>query len=652
MLMNMNDIAQQTQWQHWKLNRDAEGIAWLTLDKANENANSLSKAVMAELGSVLDQLDTEPPKALVIRSGKDAGFIAGADIGEFDELQSVDAAKAMVQRGWELFNRLAAVRYPTLALVRGHCLGGGLELALACRTLLVVDELGTRLGLPEVMLGIFPGWGGMHRLPRRVGPSAALDMMLTGKTIDAKRAKKMGLADECVPPRVMESAARMLALNPPPRRQLPFLQKLLNGPLKGAVAAQARKHVARRARPEHYPSPYAIIDLWAKHDGNAVAAPDITERIVASSTARNLVRVFRLQERLKGFGKSDVAGDFIPRRVHVVGAGVMGGDIAAWCALRGLTVTLQDQDMARIAPALKRAYALFGKRLRDKLQLRAAMDRLIPDPDGQGARHADVIVEAIYENLEAKQALFQRLEALAKPDAVIATNTSSLRIEDIRTAMAKPERLVGIHFFNPVSKMPLVEVIGAQGSDAVALGRAAVFVRAIDRLPLPVKSAPGFLVNAVLAPYMLEAMRCVDEGITPETVDEAALAFGMPMGPIELIDTVGLDVALAAGKQLGGTSDVPRCLDERVKRGDLGRKSGKGFYSYAEGHAGKGVAGTVPDELARRLIARLLERTQQLVNEGVVADADLADAGVIFGTGFAPFTGGPLNYLANRGKGQ
>jgi len=631
-----------TPWQHWQLDTDADGITWLTLDKAHENVNTLSKSVMAELATVLDYLNTYQPKSLVIRSGKTAGFVAGADIGEFDELQSADAARAMVERGWDLFNRLAAVPYPTLALVRGHCLGGGLELALACRTLLVVDEPDTRLGLPEVMLGIFPGWGGMLRLPRRVGAPAALDMMLTGRTVDAKRAKRMGLADECVPARVMESAARMLALKPPARRPLPLMQRLLGGPLRNLVALQARKRVARRARPEHYPAPYAIIDLWARHGGDATAAPELIERIVASSTARNLVRVFRLQERLKGFGKNADAGDFSPRRVHVVGAGVMGGDIAAWCALRGLTVTLQDQDMARIAPALQRAYALFDKRVRDPLPRRAAADRLIPDPGGQGARHADVVIEAIYENLEAKQGLFRWLETIAKPGAVLATNTSSLRLEDIRAVLKNPERLVGIHFFNPVPKMPLVEIVGGAGTDKVALARAAVFVGAIGKLPLPVKSAPGFLVNAVLAPYMLEAMRCVDEGISPETVDEAALAYGMPMGPIELVDTVGLDVALAAGKQLGGGAQTPRCLDERIQLGSLGRKTGRGFYNYTDGKPVKGAADPVPYELVSRLIAPLLDRTRGLVEEGIVADADLADAGVIFGTGYAPFTGGPL----------
>jgi 3-hydroxyacyl-CoA dehydrogenase/enoyl-CoA hydratase/3-hydroxybutyryl-CoA epimerase len=488
-------------------------------------------------------------------------------------------------------------------------------------------------------------------LPQRVGPQVALDLMLTGKSLDAKKAKRLGLADDCVPPRVMDDAARVLLLSNMPRRPLSLLQRLLNGPLKRMVASGAKKQVARRARPEHYPAPYAIIELWAKHNGNALAAPELVDRIVRSPTARNLLRVFFLQERLKGFGKgSDAADRFEAKHVHVVGAGVMGGDIAAWCARRGLTVTLQDREMARIAPALQRAYAAWGKRIKDRLQLRNAMDRLIPDPEGHGAARADVVIEAIFENLDAKHALLRQLDAVMKPDAVLATNTSSLRIEDLCRVLANPARLVGIHFFNPVAKMPLVEVVTAAGGDPAMAQRAAAFVRQIERLPLPVRSAPGFLVNAVLAPYMLEAMRCVDEGITPETVDEAMLAFGMPMGPIELIDTVGLDIALAAGKSLIGdsaaaTAEPPQCLLQRVAAGHLGRKTGSGFYNYASGKAGKGPSASVPPGLVQRLLQPLLTRTQQLVDAGVVADADLADAGVIFGTGFAPFTGGPLNYL-------
>jgi len=636
--MNGNDNSDR----NWLFEVDADGLAWATLDKAGESTNSLSSAVMDELAQLLDRLDGSPPRGLILRSGKAAGFIAGADIQEFTQLDTPAKGIALVERGWQLFNRLATVGYPTLALVRGHCLGGGLELALACRYLLVVDEPATRLGLPEVMLGIVPGWGGMLRLPERIGPQAALDMMLTGKSLDARRAKRLGLADECVPARVMDNAAALLVLSDQPRRRPPLLQRLLNGPLRPLVARGARKQVGKRARIEHYPAPYAIIDIWEKHHGNALAAPQLIDSIVRSPTARNLVRVFFLQERLKGFGK---ASAHQARRVHVVGAGVMGGDIAAWCALRGLTVTLEDQGMERIAPALQRAYAAYAKRIRDPHELRNAMDRLIPDPEGHGARSADVVIEAIFENLDAKRALLERLDAVIRPDAVLATNTSSLRIEDLSSGLSQPGRLIGIHFFNPVARMPLVEVVAAAGADGEMLARGSAFVRQIDRLPLPVRSAPGFLVNAVLGPYMLEAMRAVDEGLAPETVDEAMLAFGMPMGPIELVDMVGLDVAMAAGKSLaGGAAEAPRCLRERFDAGQLGKKTGRGFYDYAQGKAAKGAAGTAPAGLAERLVAPLIAQTRTLVSDGIVADADLADAGVIFGTGFAPFTGGPLNY--------
>jgi 3-hydroxyacyl-CoA dehydrogenase/enoyl-CoA hydratase/3-hydroxybutyryl-CoA epimerase len=540
------------------------------------------------------------------------------------------------------------VPYPTLALVRGHCMGGGTELALACRYRIAVDEPGTRFALPEVMLGIVPGWGGMLRLPQIVGPAAALDMMLTGKQIDAKRAKKMGLVDECVPPRVMENAARMLAASGKPSRRLPFMQKLLNGPFKGLVANKARRQVARRASQQNYPAPYAILDMWANYGGNALIVPGgkptSLEAIVGSATTRNLVRVFFLQERLKSFGKE--ATDFAPRHVHVIGAGVMGGDIAAWCALRGMTVTLQDQSIEHIAPAIGRAAKLFEKKLRDRKLARFALDRLIADPRGDGVHQADVIIEAIFENLEAKQKLFADIEHRAKPEALLASNTSSLKLAAIATALKDPARLVGLHFFNPVAMMPLVEVVAGDLTAPEAAQRAAAFVRRIDKLPLPVRDAPGFLVNAVLAPYMHEAMRCVDQGISPETVDAAMLAFGMPMGPIELADTVGLDIAVAAGRQLVGESDPPRKLLELVAANHLGKKSGRGFYTYVAGKVQKvGAGDAAPAGLTQRLLQPLLDATQRLVAAAVVADAELADAGVIFGTGFAPYTGGPMNYL-------
>ena len=644
-------------YQHWKLVREQDGqdagLAWAILDTANSSTNTLGAAVMTELGLILDECEKNPPKGLVFKSAKEAGFIAGANIEDFTSADTPEKARAIIQRGWDTYNRLAAVRYPTLALVRGHCMGGGTELALACRYRIAVDEPGTKFALPEVMLGIVPGWGGMLRLPQLVGPAAAMDIMLTGKNIDAKRAKRMGLADECVPPRVMENAARMLVLSGRPPRQLPFLQKLLNGPLKSVVANGAKKQVAKRARPEHYPAPYAIIDQWQHYGGNTLAVPasepTSLDALVKHATTRNLIRVFFLQDRLKGFGKlgGQSDKDFSPRHAHVIGAGVMGGDIAAWCALRGMTVTLQDQSVERVAPAVARAAKLFEKKLRDKKLARFALDRLIADPKGDGVRQADVIIEAIFENLEAKQALFADIEARAKPDALIASNTSSLKLADIAATFKDPSRLVGIHFFNPVAMMPLVEVVAGEVTSPEVARRAAAFVRKIDKLPLPVKDAPGFLVNAVLGPYMNEAMKAVDEGIAPETIDAALTAFVMPMGPIELSDTFGLDVAVHAGKQLVANAVPPKKLVELFEAGKLGKKTGQGFYTWENGKARKvSPGGTAPAGLVERMLKPLLDATQRLVKDGVVADAELADAGVIFGTGFAPYTGGPMNYLA------
>lgn len=641
----MNPATPHT-WRHWQLERQPDGLAWLTLDRAGSAVNALSADVMAELSAVLDTLQAEPPAGLIIRSGKAAGFIAGADVDEFGELDTPQQAQALVERGWQLFNRLAAVPYPTLALIRGHCLGGGLELALACRYRLAIDEPGTSLALPEVMLGIFPGWGGMRRLPALIGPPAALDMMLTGRPANARRAAALGLVDARVPPRLADTAARQhVRSGTPPRRARGMAGWLNRWPLKQLVAQRAQRQVAAKDPQGHYPAAPAIITLWARHNGNALRAPQVVERILTSATARNLLRVFHLQERLKAHGKPAVGVPPV-QHVHVVGAGTMGGDIAAWCAFKGMTVTLQDQDAARIAPAIGRAADLYARKLKDRRAARAALDRLIPDPAGDGVARADVVIEAITEQADAKQSLYRTLEPRLKPGALLATNTSSLSLGELRAGLAQPERLVGIHFFNPVAKMPLVEVVQAGADDHAAQARACAFVGQLGKLPLPVRDAPGFLVNAVLAPYLLQAMRAVDEGLAPETIDRAMTDFGMPMGPLELADTVGLDIAMAAGRQLTDQAEPPRCLAERVARSDLGRKTGSGFYAWHDGKPQKSAPGTPPPGLAQRLVQPLIDRTRRQVDEGVVADADLADAGVIFGTGFAPFTGGPLHYHA------
>jgi 3-hydroxyacyl-CoA dehydrogenase/enoyl-CoA hydratase/3-hydroxybutyryl-CoA epimerase len=425
----------------------------------------------------------------------------------------------------------------------------------------------------------------------------------------------------------------------------------MNGPLKGVVAAMAKSQLEKKARPEHYPAPYAILELWAKYDGDPFLPPPQDDasiaKLVQHPTTKNLIRIFGLQERMKSLGKGS---DFAATRVHVIGAGTMGGDIAAVCALRGLTVTLQDTSPERVAPAMKRAGELFGKRLRDKLRVRDALDRLIPDVPGDGVRHADVIIEAIVENLEVKRKLFAELETKAKATAILATNTSSLKLADIGAGMKEPSRLVGLHFFNPVPQMQLVEVVEGAATNPEWARKGAAFTRQIDKLPLPVKDAPGFLVNRVLGPYMANAFRLLDEGVKAETLDKAAEQFGMPMGPIALADTVGLDICAAAGKALAGADATPpKRLQQLLDAGKLGKKSGEGFYRWEKGKPVKGAADPVTDDLIGRIIDPYLAEAQKAVAEGIVADADLADAGLIFGTGFAPFRGGPMNHLKALG---
>ena len=649
-----------TPLKHWRIERETDTrLAWLVLDKAGSATNTLSSEVLAEFDAALDEIASEVPKALIIRSGKDSGFIAGADIEEFTRIHSGEEAIALVRRGWDPFNKLEALPFPTVALIDGFCMGGGLELALACRYRVAVDQPGTRLALPEVMLGIWPLMGGVMRLTRLVAAPQALDMMLTGRAIDARRARRMGLVDEAVPPRIKINTARMLALNPPAPRatRLPLLARSMNHPkVRPFIARSAEKQVAKRARREHYPAPYAILRAWSSFDGNPFAIPAgdpaSIHHLWQHPTAANLIRVFFLQERLKSLGKKS---GFKAAHVHVIGAGVMGGDIAAWCASRGLRVTLQDQAPERLAPAMQRAGDLFKRRLRDPLRVRDALDRLIPDVAGDGARHADVIIEAIFENLEAKRALFARLEAIAPPHALLASNTSSLKLADIGANFANPGRLVGIHFFNPVAQMQLVEVVSGERTDPAAAEGAAAFVRQIDKLPLHVKDSPGFLVNRVLGPYMQAAFRMVDEGIAPETLDRAMEQFGMPMGPIELADVVGLDICMAVGQELAPGVAPPKKLKALFDAKQLGKKTGQGFYRWdtskdrsRNGKAQKGQPGTVTPELIERLVAPYLAEARKVVDEGIVADADLADGGLIFATGFAPFRGGPLHYLESR----
>ena len=632
---------------HFTLTLDKQRIAWLCIDVADSLINRLTSDVMQELSLVLDHLAVHPPSGLIIYSGKDSGFVAGADIDEFSNLNNAGSSLALVARGCKLFDQLATASYPSLALIQGHCLGGGLELAMACRYRLAVDQPDTRLSLPEVRLGIFPGWGGIQRLPRLIGPAVALDMMLSGRAGNARRAAALGLVDATVPQRLAHQAAAQHVLSEASPHAASGLKKLLNHPrLKPIVARQARRNIDKQDPFQHYQAPRTILDIWVQHDGNPLKAPEQIEQLSQSERTHNLLRVFHLQERLKDIGRQSNAVQI--KHLHVVGAGIMGGDIAAWSALKGLRVTLQDQDRVSIAHAQGRAAKLFKRRLKDDRLVQAALDRLIPDLNGHGVQHADVILEAITEDAAIKRALYQDIEPKLNPDAVLATNTSSLSLTDLSRDLHHPGRLVGIHFFNPVASMPLVEVVETDQLDSAMRQKAYAFVHQLGKLPLSVKDTPGFLVNAVLAPYLLEAMRCVDEGLTPATVDHAMLEFGMPMGPLELADTVGLDIVRAAGEQLSADSVLPACLHAHLELNELGKKTGQGFYTWTDGKVQKGAAATPPPNLADRLIEPLISKTEEQVSRGIVADRDLADAGVIFGTGFAPFRGGPLHYQQSQ----
>lgn len=643
-------------YQHWRLQTDEHNIAWVHADKAGESTNSLSVDMLDELNQILDVIETDRPSGVIFLSDKSNGFIAGADIKQLAKADDLEPARAFIRLGQSVINRIERLRMPTVCLIHGFCLGGGLELALACRYRIADNDAKTKLGLPEVKLGIHPGFGGSMRLPLLIGAPAAMDLMLSGRMISARAAKKMGIVDFAIPARQLHFAATSVINDLPKPQQLKGWKALTNhGLVRPMLAKILRKQVSKKASPNHYPAPYALIDLWEKHGNDRqkmlVGEEQSVSRLVVGKTARNLIRVFFLQEQLKNTGDKSI---FTPKHVHVIGGGVMGGDIAAWCALQGLHVTLQDRHEKNIARAIQNAFKLYQKKLKDPLLVTAALDRLMPDMQGQGLEKADVIIEAIFEDKQAKQDLYKEIEPRIKPDAILATNTSSIRIEELSEVLSDPTRLVGIHFFNPVAMMQLVEIVRGSNTNTDVVQRATAFTRHINRLPLVVKSTPGFLVNRVLMPYLVEAVILESEGIAAPVIDEAALEFGMPMGPITLADTVGLDICLSVAQILSEKMglDVPSRLRTLVEQGQLGRKSGQGFYRYKKGKPENNQikkSDYRPEDMQDRLMLRMLNEVVACLHEGVVESADLADAGIIFATGFAPFRGGPLNYRDNRG---
>ena len=639
-------------FQHWKAEAGNDGIIVLGLDRAGESVNSLAQEVLLELDAILERLALDPPKGLVIHSLKSSGFIAGADIRQFQEFDAKGTTNDALRRGQQVFQRLAELPCPTVAAIHGFCMGGGTELALACRYRVASSDPSTRIGLPEVKLGIYPGWGGSVRLPPLVGAPAAMDMMLTGRTLSSTAARAIGLVDKIAEPAVLLDAARELAVR---GTQRPFKQRAMGWltntwPARQLLAPMLAKQVARKARKEHYPAPYSLIDTWRRSGGSIqsrlAAERKSVAKLAATPTARNLIRVFFLQERLKSQGSKDHG----IQRVHVVGAGVMGGDIAAWSAYKGFEVTLSDREQRFIDGAMARAGDLFAKKVKDEGKRPAIAARLKGDLSGDGAATADLVIEAIVEQPEAKRDLYTSVEPRMKPDALLTTNTSSIPLVELREHIQRPAQFAGLHYFNPVAMMPLVEIIRHDAMAADTERRLAGFCKAIDKLPVPVAGTPGFLVNRVLFPYMLEAVRAFAEGVPGAAIDKAAVRFGMPMGPIELVDTVGLDVGAHVASELAPFLgiEVPAALSGEIEPGKRGKKDGQGLYKWENGKAVKPELPKdykTPDDLEDRLILALLNEAVAALHDGVVSDADLLDAGVIFGTGFAPFRGGPIAHI-------
>jgi 3-hydroxyacyl-CoA dehydrogenase/enoyl-CoA hydratase/3-hydroxybutyryl-CoA epimerase len=647
----------------WRFSIDQQGIAWAVFDREGESQNSLGRRALEELGAIVERVEQgardKSIRGLVFISGKEKGFIVGADVREFEQLPTEREVIDNVTLVNAYLDRIERLSIPVVCCINGFCLGGGLELALACHWRIATRDDGTRLGFPEVRLGIFPGFNGTARSIRQAGALAAMPMMLAGSMIRAGAARGMGLVDELVPSASnLRWAARKAVERKRKTKSAPIWKDLVRQwPLRGLLAKKLRTETAKKVREDHYPAPFRLIDLFETHGGNLegmkVAETRAFAPLMVGETSRNLRRVFKLSEMLKAQAPKNL--DFKPLRVHVIGAGVMGADIAGWCVASGMEVSLQDLNAEQIARGIAAQKKLFARKFKTKAQRAAAAARLIADPNGDHLPRADVVIEAIVERLEVKQNLFKSIEGKLKPGAIMATNTSSIMIENIAEPLADPGRLIGIHFFNPVAQMPLVEVIKGERSREEEVQKGCAFVTAIDKFPLIVRSSPGFVVNRVLGPYMMAALQRVERGESKEKIDEAARTFGMPMGPVELADTVGLDVCASVGNILKMAPAGGSKLDQMVAAGKLGKKSGEGFYVWKDGKPQKAPPEKPWDKaelelLGRELVDPLIRECERVRDERIVESADLVDAGVIFGTGFAPFRGGPLHFVANEPK--
>ncbi len=681
-----------------RLEVQPDGVAVLWLDVPGRAMNTFSRAVLADLDAALDHIAVDPSaRLLVVRSAKPSGFLAGADLHEFTAVQSADDARALSEQGQKLFDKLAGLRVPSVAVVHGPCLGGGLEFALACDYRLVVDQPGTQLGLPEIELGLVPAWGGTQRLPRVVGLERALQVILAGRRLGARDAFRWKLADALAPPE-------------------PHLATVLGSMLKHAFARGKRQRsglarhtwrqallettglgrrtilggferVLRRRVPDDMPAPAEALECVRVGLAEGMAAGLAREReaigrLAMTPACRNLVNLFFQREKARKLPGDATRGTPSIRKVGVVGAGTMGAGIAQLAAIRGCEVFIQEANPDALGAGMVKVAALFDKAVQRRLLARAEADKRLSAIKGtltwEGFRDVEIAVEAVVEDLDAKRAVFRELEQHTKADAVLATNTSSLLVRQVQEGLSHPGRVAGLHFFNPVHKMPLVEVARNAATADRAVRALTAWAVALGKTPVVILDSPGFVVNRILTPYLNEAVLLLVEGMPVEQVDEVMVRFGMPMGPLELLDQVGLDVASHIAKALQpvfGVRIPPNpAFAEMVGAEWLGHKNGWGFYRYQgsvkkvnqaaplrlrEGRSESAAAllealpPAVRSQQARdRMVLLMVNEAAACLGEGIAADAATVDLAMVLGTGWAPHRGGPLRYAADRGHAE
>jgi len=656
-----------------KLVRD-DGICILTFDRPASSANIFDRRALTELGEELDAIAADSRiKGLVLTSAKRSIFIAGADIKAMGENASPEEICKLVELGQDVMNRLASLPIPTAAAIHGAAVGGGYELCLACDYRVASTDKATRIGLPETQLGLLPAWGGSTRLPRLIGLPKALEIILAGKTVAAKPALKRGMVDELVHKEYLtEAAVRILRRG---KRTTDGHLLTNNALVAKVIALRLRSQLMKKTR-GHYPAVLAALEVVTRGISKSITDSLALERerileLVQGEPCRNLIRIFLLQERAKKQAIPWVgpAAELKPiKNTAVIGAGVMGAGIAQWLSSRQLPVILRDINTEQVAKgmaAIAKTYKEGAKRhVFTSLEVRSGLDRIHPAPVEVPLRHVDIVIEAAVEKLDLKKKIFQSLDKLAGEDTILATNTSALPISELAASTHQPERVLGLHFFNPVHRMQLVEIVAARQTSPEVLQRALSFVQQIGKLPVVVKDSPGFLVNRILMPYLIEAGNLFESGASIEALDHAMLEFGMPMGPMRLLDEVGIDVALHVAQTIaanyGDRMHVPELLSKMAKAGLLGRKSGRGFYLHQKGKepaqnpaalalSSRNTEHASGTALQQRMVLLMVNESARCLAEEIVPDPADVDFAMIMGTGFAPFRGGPLRYADSIG---